>query len=228
MAPATEICFLPLKEESYPDDATSTAGQKFKSILETILAQDGAQRLYWGPQVEHPSIYNLFIDWDSIGHHEKFIASDAYKPFSGEIGAFLSGPPRFYHVHFDPHPPTVALADGGPFATEFITFYFPADYSEEDQKAVEERVKKLVKVIEGTAKGFKGSAGGWVAEELDLPDGSAKAKAFIGLLGWESVEAHLKFRGTQAFSDNIHLLREAKDLKKLAVFHVSSKEAHKV
>lgn len=76
MAPATEICFLPLKDGSYPEDADSGVGQKFKEIFNTILAQDGCQRLYWGRQVEHPSILTLFIDWDSIEHHEKFIASE--------------------------------------------------------------------------------------------------------------------------------------------------------
>lgn len=143
------------------------------------------------------------------------------------MGALLTGPHRLYHVHFDPHPPSVALAASGPIATEFITVYFPTDYPAEDQKNFEGNIKKLIDAVANNAKGFKDSAGGWVAEELDLPDGSGKARGFIALIGWESVEAHQKFRETQSFKDNIHWLRGAKDLKTLAVFHVPAKEAHK-
>ena len=35
-----------------------------------------------------------------------------------------------------------------------------------------------------------------------------KGKAYVGVLGWESVEAHMSFRETQAFKDIIHLLRD--------------------
>ncbi|KAL2429858.1 hypothetical protein ABEF95_000891 [Exophiala dermatitidis] len=225
MAPATEICFLPLQGGSYSDDASSGVDPKFKKMFDTILAQEGCQRLYWGRQVEHPSILTVFIDWDSVEHHEKFIACGTYKPFTDEVGAFLTGPPRFYHVNFDPQPPTRALADGGPFATEFITIYFPTDYSADDQKVFEASLNKLVDVARKHSQGFKTSAGGWAVEQLDLPDGSSKAKVFIALFGWESVEAHQKFRETQVFKDNIHLLRGAKDLKAVSVFHVLAKEA---
>ncbi|EXJ78459.1 hypothetical protein A1O1_08859 [Capronia coronata CBS 617.96] len=228
MAPATEICFLPLKEGTNPEDTTGAVGQKFKEFFNTILAQDGCQRLYWGRQVEHPSICTLFIDWESVGHHEKFIASATYKPFTEELGTYLTGPPRLYHVHFDPHPPAVALVDDGPIATEFITVYFPPDYSAEDEKTFREvNMKNLLAAVAENAKGFKDSASGWVVEELDLPDGSGKAKVFVALAGWESVQAHLNFRETQSFKDNIHWLRGAKDLKTLAVFHVPAQEAHK-
>ena len=67
MAQATEVVFLPLKED------TDTRGQKFKSTLETIIKQGGPLRMYAGAQVEHPKVFNMFIDWSSIGHHEEFM-----------------------------------------------------------------------------------------------------------------------------------------------------------
>lgn len=70
MANATEIVFLPLKE------GVSYSDPNVKEFLSTILQQDGSQRLFMGPQVEHPAISNMFIDWASIDHHKKFMASE--------------------------------------------------------------------------------------------------------------------------------------------------------
>ena len=74
MANATEICFLPLKEGEYPVNWAAPQGEKVKEILSTIVKQGGAQRMFHGQQVEHPNIFTLFIDWDSVDHHEKFMA----------------------------------------------------------------------------------------------------------------------------------------------------------
>lgn len=79
-------------------------------------------------------------------------------------------------------------------------------------------------IVDKAWEGCRGSAGGWVAEELDLPGGSEKGKAYVMLIGWTSVDSHMKYRETQSFKDNIHLLRGAKDLKNLAVFHVAASE----
>jgi len=148
----------------------------------------------------------------------------AYKPFFEGLGTLLSGPPALYHAHFDPHPPPAALTDSSSLATETITLYFPPSYSSEDQKEVETNVQKLIDVIAKHADGYKASVGGWVEEELPLPGESEKAKAYVGLIAWVSVEAHLRFRETQVFKDNIHFLRGAKDLKTVRMVHVSFKE----
>ena len=76
MAPATEIVFLPLKVGEKYDDPSTPEGQKYGKMLQEILANDGAQgSLFWGRQHENPAVANAFINWDSIGHHQKFIES---------------------------------------------------------------------------------------------------------------------------------------------------------
>lgn len=75
MAPATELAFLPWKEGQYPDDPSSAPGQKFKGICQTIVSQPGCISLHWGRGVENPSMLNLFIDWETVEDHKKFIAS---------------------------------------------------------------------------------------------------------------------------------------------------------
>lgn len=59
-----------------------------------------------------------------------------------------------------------------------------------------------------------------MVEERPLPkDNSEMAKVYVAAIGWKSVEAHMAFRETQMFKDNIHHLRSAKDLQDLAVVH---------
>ncbi len=73
MSGATEIGLLPVKEGLYPVDP---ADKTFTELLSTVYKQDGCQRMFRGPQVEHPAILTLFVDWDTVGHHEKFVASE--------------------------------------------------------------------------------------------------------------------------------------------------------
>ena len=132
----------------------------------------------------------------------------------------LNGDPILYHASMAPHPPSGALSDTSSPATELLTLYFPASYSSEDQSTFESGMKKLVACVEENSSDYTGSAGGWVIEERPLPKDSSKmAKVYTAAIGWKSVEAHLAFRNTQVFKDNIHHLRGAKDLQDVNVVH---------
>ena len=112
----------------------------------------------------------------------------------------VDGPLTLHHATLTPHPPTAALGAASP-VTEVLTCYF-----ETEDAGFGSKVDRLVKAIADNAEGFKGAAGGGVVEDVEYE--GEKGKAYVGLLGGESVEAHMKFRETQAFKDNIHLLRE--------------------
>jgi len=226
MAPATEVASLPMKEGQDTDDFSSASGQKFKELLDTVASQPGCQRIHYGRAVENPSMLNLFIDWDSIDAHKNFIASPQYTPFFAAIGSMLGGSPHLCHVHFD-QSPSPALSGGSPIKTEFITVLFPKDYSSADQEKYHSDILEFRDKVAETAEGFLGAYGGWAEEELDDPKDSEKSKAYVMLIGWTSVEAHMKYRETQSFKDNIHLLRGGKDLKNATVCHVAAKEFQK-
>lgn len=56
----------------------------------------------------------------------------------------------------------------------------------------------------------------------DVPQEKAeggKAKVYTAFIGWQSVQHHLDFRGHEEFKANIHLLRQAKDLVAMEVYH---------
>src|SRR5271156_3565525 len=94
MAPVTEFTHLPLKTGATPADANSPSGSIWQDTLSTILNQPGAQRAYWGLEVEKPSTLHLFVDWESIDHHKKFMESEyelANLTAMWELAASLSG-----------------------------------------------------------------------------------------------------------------------------------------
>lgn len=141
--------------------------------------------------------------------HKKFSASSAYGPFAKHLMTIVDGSLTMHHANFTPHPPTAALGTASP-VTEVLTAYF-----EKEDDGFDAKVKQLVKAISENSEGFKGASGGWVIEDVEYE--GKKGKAYVGLLGWESVDAHMAFRETQAFKDNIHLVR--KDPLGLEVHH---------
>lgn len=105
-------------------------------------------------------------------------------------------------------------------ASELLQLYFPLDYSEEDQKVLHENVSWVGQVIKAMWPGCRGASSGWALEELDLPDGSAKAKVYIVMIGWESVDSHTKYRDSKTFDMTAHHLVKAKGLVTLQVGHI--------
>jgi len=73
--PVTELAKLPLKAGTDVSDPNTTAGGVWHDTLNQVLAQDGAQRAYWGIQVESPNILMLYVDWQSHDAHKNFMAS---------------------------------------------------------------------------------------------------------------------------------------------------------
>jgi len=222
---ATEIAHIPLKEGKYPDDPDSGPGRTHRDLLDTLLQQPGVQRCYWGRQVENKDMLMWFVDWDSVDDHKKFMKSEEYKSFFDQFSTLMDGSPTLYHAHFTPHPPN-SLKDTVAPVTEFITAYFPTDYSEEDQKTMDKNFQAMFKKFEG-GKGLLAANGGWVEEEVTNVKSGEKARAYVGLAGWTSVQAHMDFRETQVFKDNISGLRGAKDLQGLHVVHVPCHEVTK-
>jgi heme-degrading monooxygenase HmoA len=66
---------------------------------------------------------------------------------------------------------------------------------------------------EGKPEGYLGHAYGETVEDVKKHADQAKedvkeAKALVLLIGWESKEIHMKFRESELFKEQIHLVRE--------------------
>ncbi|OCL07822.1 hypothetical protein AOQ84DRAFT_354782 [Glonium stellatum] len=199
--PTTEVVVLPLLPGL--DLGSGDAKALWESILKTISEQPGYQKMFWGRQVEHPDIAQLCINWDSIEAHKAFMASPAYGPFGETISKLLSAPPSLYHVPFPASSPFVAPARAP--AAELASLYFPASYPQADFMP---RWAEFGRVCGQHATGFLGCAGGWSIEEVESAGvEGGKAKVFLAVIAWESVEAHMAFRATEAFKGAITQLR---------------------
>ncbi|EXJ70199.1 uncharacterized protein A1O5_06267 [Cladophialophora psammophila CBS 110553] len=223
----TEIVFLPLQDDKFPNDQTSPNGQLHHHLIQTILSQPGVQRVYWGREIENPLMLRWFVDWDDIENHKRFMNADAYRPFVERIGTIVAGAAKAYHAQLRPHPPVAALSNTTSPITEVVTMWFPNTYPQKDQDNVTEDVENFISIFENHAHNYTASAAGWVDEEIDIPGMEERGKAYVLLVGWTSVEAHMQFRETQAFKDSIHFVMGAKNLKKIEAVHVSLTEVTK-
>jgi len=142
-----------------------------------------------------------------------------------EVLSLTAGPPSLHHVQFDVHPPSDGLKLGG--TTECLNIYFPADYSAEDKATFTSNITKFIDIVKATTPDVKAAVGGWGVEEVDIPGSDQKGTVYTALAAWTSVQKHLEYRETSDFKDNIHLLRGAKDVRGVKVFHVSTEEVLK-
>ncbi|KAL8701467.1 MAG: hypothetical protein Q9201_004888 [Fulgogasparrea decipioides] len=221
--PVTEVVTIPLQVGADIENPNAVAGRIISDTLNTVTQQEGYQRAYYGRQVENPSILQIYADWDSIDAHKKFTNQSYYGPFAKHLLSVVDGGMEIFHVNFSPHPPAAALS-GTTAVTEVVGHYFSTDLSESDKSSFERNLMEFVKVLEQKAAGFTGFAGGWVIEELEHKEVEGKTKVWQSCIGWQSVEAHMAFRETQDFKDNVHLMRP--EFKKATTMHhVACKEA---
>ena len=145
------------------------------------------------------------------------MGSPEYGPFSNKFGKILEGPPQLHHANLDPHPPGPALSSLRSPVTECITLYFPTSF---DRSGFNSSWSIFKKTLEEKADGFRAVSTGWVIEELELE--GEKYQAWAGFLGWDSVDAHMKYRETEAFKETIGGLREG--TKAIKIYHASFEE----
>lgn len=208
-SPATEVAILPLSPGATIEDASSSAGKTWKSIVDTLLAQEGCQHVYWGRQVEARNTVDLFIDWDSVGSHKQFMATPVYEPFVHKFSLICDGEITVYHAHFTPHTPSSALSRIPQPSTEYITFYFPSNLSDRDRSSWDQVFSKFTQTLARHADGFNAFASGWVVEELYDEAVMGTAAVFAAVFEWNSVESHNKYRETKEFKESIIGLRNA-------------------
>ncbi|KAH6638558.1 hypothetical protein BKA67DRAFT_588849 [Truncatella angustata] len=223
MSAVTEIASLHLKAGVDPDVAA-------KKVSSVVLEQPGSLCVRHSTRHENSEYIALFIDWEALSAHEKFMQTPAYGPFNEDIGGVIQGVPSIYHVPFVPFPPTVLSNDGGRGKTavaEVIHAYFPADLDLEQQQEVLAQAQEFLDESKKiNPKGFSGEvAHGFALEDIEF-DG-AKSRVLVLVLGWDSVDAHLAYRETDDFARTIPLLRTLPRRKGIEVWHVANKVATK-
>ncbi|KAI0899844.1 hypothetical protein F4806DRAFT_267893 [Annulohypoxylon nitens] len=229
MAPVTEFVQLPIN----PDAAPEAVASAIQANIATLLAQPGCQRVRSSRVHEDTSKLRLFADWESLDAHRAFASNAAvYGPFQQRMGPIIDtssfGPanPRRppYHVAFKAWPP-VALNGGdkgGSPVAEVLLMYFPSDISESTMSSHEATTNDFLGKLGKAATGMTGEiALGWTVEKDVLFKGEP-SRVLVAVVGWTSVDAHLKTRDTEEFKQLIPMIRGLESLKGMELCHVSN------
>ncbi|KAI1416749.1 hypothetical protein F5Y13DRAFT_100192 [Hypoxylon sp. FL1857] len=234
MAPVTEVAILPIK----PDADAATVSSILDTNIATLLAQPGCLRVRSSRVHEEPHKLRLFADWESLELHRAFGAKpDQTGPFLQRMGTIIdaaaAGPgPRKppYHVEFAPFPPVAlngtavtggATASKGP-VTEILTMYFPSDVSEGMRDATAQTTREFVRKLGAFADGFTGeTAVGW-SVETDVDYKGEPHRALVTVIGWTSVDEHMKVREHPEFAKIIPMIRGLEGVKGMEMVHVTN------
>jgi hypothetical protein len=227
MSPVTEFAYIPLRPSSNIDDPSTSEGGIMAAMLEKGKVAPGVQRNYWGKLEENPKEIYLLLgepvpspgtrriapeandncipsDWDSLEAHQTYQAQPHYGPFVAAAYSMVD-PERSSmacHVAFNPHPPSAALL--GPVAEVFI-----AHFSVEDAVAVTEAFPAqfgdfVRALVQAGVPGMTGEfTSGWAVEEQEHK--GEMSKAFVAVVGWESVDAHKEAMKSAAYAQNSKL-----------------------
>jgi heme-degrading monooxygenase HmoA len=64
---------------------------------EAIAASEGCRSIRMTRGVESPSRFVLLVEWDSLGAHEAFRASERFGEWRGHVGPHFAAPPVVEH-----------------------------------------------------------------------------------------------------------------------------------
>jgi quinol monooxygenase YgiN len=218
MDPITEVVSFSLKSKD--------VGQQVSQVLkDTLLQQPGCLRVRWSLVHEDATKARSYIDWENISQHEQFIAGPSYKAFLDKLNPFIESAPQLHHIKFPAASLSVLNNEGGNSKTpvvEVLYLHFTGDdsFTPEMKDTATSKVEQFLTDSMPVATGCTGEmAIGWAVENIDFRGEQCRALAV--LIGWESVEAHMRYRGTEAFGKSISGLQKTAGLKGVSAIHVS-------
>jgi len=179
-SPVTEVVTLKLGPK-FSEEAT-------KPLVEAVRKQPGCRNIVWGQTTEDTQVAHLFIEWESIGHHMAFgDNTEVSKPIVDGLVEQLTEPLTFFHVPFEPFPPTKVMA--GPIIEL-------GQLMVKDEPGALEEAEKIVKKVLGLASQQPKCHGSAMGKSVEDPN------KIVIVLAWESVEAHTdEFQRTSEFKE---------------------------
>lgn len=108
--------------------------------------------------------------------------------------------------------------------------YFSSDVSQAQKEAASANAQEFSEKALGKCSDVRGVSFGWgVENDFPVKGGKEgqKGSVLAAFIGWTSIDAHMKFRDTEAFKDNVGLLRSMEGAVKLTMFHVTCQSLKK-
>lgn len=144
------------------------------------------------------------IDWDCVEDHFAFYDTPHFPAFREGLLSLCATPPIPIHVLFTPANPRTLEAP----VTEVFMAYFATNITEDNKIGWDQHSAKFLAKVEAEAKGVSAGHGGWVMEEMEVEGLEGMRKAWMGTLGWESLEAHQTFAKTEALAEVARIVAE--------------------
>jgi hypothetical protein len=211
----TAMITFPIKAEATIENTQSADGQVWEGILKKFEASPGYQRLYWGRWRERKNKVQLHVARQKSKQNKDFLKSDAFKQILAEVqklapaGADATKETVVRHAQLNNFSSgSQALGGGAPYTGTAI--YFATGRRNWDA------AYNLWSTIVPTVPGCLGVSGGWISDEVQIPGAPKNVKgggkwknSFIAWVGWDSVEAHDAFHGTEDFKKRGVILQQA-------------------
>lgn len=123
----------------------------------------------------------------------------------------------------NPFPPEDVLDSARSPVTEVLVAEFPQGYDEASQATAVKALGQYFSFGLKTSRDWRGMSCGWSVGEGVLAhcESSNRSVTLVCFIGWPSVEASERFRGTEAYTNNIGHLKNIAGLQKLTTFYVS-------
>ncbi|KAG6361735.1 hypothetical protein INS49_009963 [Diaporthe citri] len=202
------------------DDSTPE-GQILLSIWKGVTSQPtGPYRVFWGTEVENPANLWGFFDFASVEEHEKF-AEEFGKDIVKDFPKILGGHHFTKHLNLSPYPHTALRAP----VTEVLLVWLPSDISQEAYDAAAKQLQQFADVLSEHPVIQAVNVGRGVENDFPVRDGEEGHEGSLLnlMIGWPSIDAHMQFRETDTFKNNIHLLRGMEGVIKMTMFHIKSR-----
>ncbi|KAL8765250.1 MAG: hypothetical protein Q9209_007606 [Squamulea sp. 1 TL-2023] len=120
-------------------------------------------------------------------------------------------------VRFQPtSDPSPALGDHPNVGVTEVVFYqFPSDIT--NREGIMDSIDKMRPVLARSEA--LACFDGWATEHT-ANDAGEKSQVFINVLGWVDVDAHMRFRDSDDFKQNIHQMMDIREMRLLEMHHV--------
>lgn len=109
--------------------------------------------------------------------------------------------------------------------------YFPSNISSARKDTASSQFQEFVEKGLNKCSDVKAVSYGWGIEN-DFPvrgeEEGQIGSILIAFIGWPSIDAHMKFRETAAFKENVDLITGMVGMSKLAMFHISCRDLAKM
>ncbi|KAI3330853.1 hypothetical protein F4824DRAFT_326172 [Ustulina deusta] len=221
MAPVTEVVLLTLVPNAdYGPIAES---------LKILARQPGclaarASRLHHDPAQVH-----YFIDWETVDSHLAFARNQpVYAPFRALVGSVMAAFHPPYHVRLSPFPPDVfdgAGAGTGRAVAMVGKAWFPgpSGLAAAEMEGAADAFAAFVRALgERGVEGLTGRvAHGWSVEDA-IAEKGGPSRVFLFAVGWDCVEAYLRFRDSGQLAEIGSVMTGLKKLVQLEMCVVNT------